>query len=66
MRPDPEQLRDPLGGAGGVQHHGPAQRIGQPLVQVRQDKAHTLDRDQVQLLEPSGVQLGPELLGRWQ
>ena len=53
MRPDPEKLWDPLGGAGGVQDHGPVQRIGQPLVQVVQHETHALRGDQSSTRNPA-------------
>jgi hypothetical protein len=63
MWPDPDQFRYPFGGSGRVQHHAAVQRIGQPLVQVVQDKAHAPNGHQVQHPEPGAAQPGAELLG---
>jgi hypothetical protein len=42
---DPEELRDPLDGAGSVQHDGAVHGIGHPLVEVVQREPHAFHRD---------------------
>jgi len=52
MRADAEQFGNPLGGAGGVQHHGTRHGFSQPLGEIAKQRGRSFYAHQINNREP--------------